>query len=213
MIVPFAVISTSFFDSPPWWGIPALTASATLVGALIAFWSARASDKRKHKRDTEERIMMDTRAVGIEYLDAADSLSRLIRAQSDPSREKAATQFLQAMAIALIDMQKVRGKFELFAHQDALAAAKDLDVASVMLVIDISTGVNPEKDLESFESAKLRLVNILRKFSGVEEIDVDSVSEENKFKLQKDMVSILDYLEEGMAKRFANNQNEEERPK
>lgn len=76
-------------EKPPWWGIPAVTAGATMLGAFVAFSSTRASDKRKQKAEDARRYDEDIRkhcskflAQTDEYKKQAQEFNRLNAAES-----------------------------------------------------------------------------------------------------------------------------------
>ena len=57
----------------PWWWIPAVTAGATLVGALIAATVSWRSDKRKFKADDRRQWDKEIRDL---YLDVAEEMKK-----------------------------------------------------------------------------------------------------------------------------------------
>lgn len=56
----------------PWWGIPGVTASATVLGALVAYVSTRASDGRKTRNEDRRRWDEDIRSHCSSFLSASD---------------------------------------------------------------------------------------------------------------------------------------------
>lgn len=60
-------------EKPPWWGIPAVTAAATLLGAFVAYTSTRASDNRKTKNEDRRRWDEEVRTHAVKYLKFMDS--------------------------------------------------------------------------------------------------------------------------------------------
>ncbi|MDR6794733.1 hypothetical protein J2X12_004119 [Pseudarthrobacter oxydans] len=74
-------------EKAPWWGIPGVTATATILGAAVAYLSTRASDRRKTKIEDRRRWDQDVRKHGAEflsavdeYIDALDAFQRRFRA-------------------------------------------------------------------------------------------------------------------------------------
>lgn len=186
----------------PWWGVPVITASAVLFGALVAFLSARASDGRKAKRDQEERIMTDTRDVALEYLDAANALAATVRAQGDPSRALDVQSYLKAMQANLMAEQQKWGKFELFAHDNALEAGKGLETACLVLSLSAFQGRIPTEELQDFETAKYSFVNTLRKASGVGEIPYVFPDAATKERLDDGVASLKDDFSKDLENNF-----------
>lgn len=197
-----AEIAPALATASPWWGVPVITASAVLVGALVAFVSTRASDSRKFKRDKAERIMVDTRSVGLEYLAAASSLEGTIRAQQDLSRELQKREYLRAMQVALMNVQAKWGKFELFADEQALATGKDLDTACLVLFLSAFKGEVPSEELKEFGIAKYAFINTLRKSSGVGEIPYVFPEAQTKDDLDADVAILQQRFDEDLKKNF-----------
>ncbi|GAA3322642.1 hypothetical protein [Paeniglutamicibacter sulfureus] len=175
MIVPtiytsLASAAAETTATAPWWGVPIIAGGFLLIGASLAFLSTLASDKRKAKRDKDERIMIDTRTVGLEYLDAATELANVIRTQQDPSRALKRDEYLKAMQASLIRVNEKWRKFELFADEKALETGGRLDAACVLLSISAFGSEIPHDQLQDLETARYAFINTLRKASGVGEI-------------------------------------------
>ncbi|NYD78435.1 hypothetical protein [Arthrobacter cupressi] len=60
-------------EKAPWWGIPVITASATLLGAFVSYTSTRASDNRKAKNEDRRRWDEEVRTHCVKYLKYMDS--------------------------------------------------------------------------------------------------------------------------------------------
>lgn len=188
-------------STSPWWGVPAITGGAALFGAMVAFISAFAIDRRKAKRDKAERIMIETRTVGLEYLDSASSLARLIYTQRDPSRSLGTNEYAKAIQASLMNSQAGWEKFELFAHDDALRTGKDLSTACFVLAIEAFRG-HPIDELRNFESVKYAFINTLRKASGVGEIEHKQPDPETAEKLNDGVEAVFSRLDENMKVHF-----------
>lgn len=158
----------------PWWGVPALTGAATLFGALIAFFSVRASDNRKAKREREQRIMIETRDAGLEFLGAARHIEQLVKRQQTASRNKPIAEHITDLFDAIIDVEEKWGKFQLFAHDKALESGRELMASALSLMIPALDDEGTSKDLGEFGRKRLDFMNTLREASGVKKIERDS---------------------------------------
>ncbi|NHW45965.1 hypothetical protein HAV21_03510 [Paenarthrobacter sp. MSM-2-10-13] len=159
----------------PWWGVPLMAGVFLLIGAVIAFLSTRASDNRKAKRDKAERIMIDTRSVGLEYLEAATHLAEVVKGQESEHRALPSSEYLLAIHDALIDLRAKWRKFELFAQEDALKTGQALFNACLILMIPGFEKEEVAGSIRDFESAKLNFINTLRAASGVGIIEVKTL--------------------------------------
>jgi hypothetical protein len=216
-IIASAVLETVSTVPPapaaPWWGVPVLTGGATLFGALIAFISAHTADARKAKREKAERIMIDTRTVGLEFLEATNNLSRVFRGQSNPAKALAPTDYLTSVMEGIIALQEAWGKFELFAHDDALATGKALYDECFVLVIPALDRETESLSVEQFEEKKLAFVNTLRKASGVGRIEVKALEPEAREKLEADKDALLEDVADKLQRQYSNKEDQQkERP-
>lgn len=199
---PSASIAAATVDAAtaPWWGVPAITATAVLFGALVAYVSARASDERKAKREKAERIMLDTRTVGLEFLDAVNALVDAIKAQEDASRAVLGRPYLAVIQAAFIKVEAQWRKFELFARDDALITGQALNANCISLLIFALGSEHPTESLRSIEAAQYAFVNTLRKASGVGVIKYEDPDLETKKALDADLDVIMNFVEENLAK-------------
>ncbi|MBV1778682.1 hypothetical protein KRR55_06090 [Paeniglutamicibacter sp. ABSL32-1] len=203
MPTPPQVIVNMPDTGAPWWGVPLLAGFFLLVGSMITFLSLRASDKRKAERDKAERIMMDTRSVGLEYLAAVEALVDTLRGRQDPSRALVGTDYLRAMKANFNTVKVQWGKFELFAHDNVLEKGKALDTACVVLFMTAFESDPPSEELRKFEIAKYSFINTLRKASGVDEIPYVFPDATTQEKLEADMARLRDQFSESLVKNFA----------
>jgi hypothetical protein len=180
----------------PWWGVPLMAGVFLLTGACIAYFSTRASDNRKAKRDKAERIMIDTRSVGLEYLEAATHLAEVVKSQESEHRALPANEYLLAIHDALIDLRSKWRKFELFAQEDALKTGQGLFNACIILMIP---GIDEESVVErlrDFEHMKLSFINTLRAASGVGIIEVAPIDPDTEKELKEASKALVDDIGE-----------------
>lgn len=71
----------------------------------------------------------------------------------------------------------------------------------MLLLVDVVSDWDVAKNLAEYESSKLALVNVLRKASGVGEIDAKLPDPEIKKRLDDDMAAVLGHIEESMTKK------------
>ncbi|KUM39013.1 hypothetical protein AR689_07615 [Arthrobacter sp. EpRS71] len=199
---------TAQTEGAPWWGVPALTGGATLFGALIAYLSARSADTRKAKREKAERIMIDTRTAGLEFLEAVNSISLAFRGQSNPAKALTPNDFLTSVMDGILALQDAWGKFELFAHDDALTTGKTLYDECIVMVLPALDRERESLNLEDFEEKKLAFVNTLRKASGVSPIVVKVMEPEAKKKFEEDKEKVFDHLSEKLERQYSGHKKE-----
>jgi hypothetical protein len=192
----------------PWWGVPVIAGCFLLIGASLAFLSTLASDKRKAKRDKAERIMIDTRSVGLEFLEAADVLATLVTRQQSEFRALPGTEYMVSIIDAVEGMQDKFGKLELYAHDDVLDAAKKLRLLCIALISLPGDEEATADSLKDYELAKLGLINTLRKASGVGIIESKTMDPEQKKKLDVDMAAVLDTVGDQYAQKFGTKSEE-----
>lgn len=77
-LTPSLVIITLPSSSAPWWGVPLIAGVAALVGSLITFWTTRASDLRKAKREEECQWDDEIRSESRKFLTSAAKISEAL---------------------------------------------------------------------------------------------------------------------------------------
>ena len=130
-------------EKAPWWGIPAVTAGATILGAIVAFTSTRASDRRKQKAEDARRYDEDIRkycskflAQTDEYKKQAQEYNRLDAAEStakavDPKTGEA----MLKSTIALRAQSAARKKASVALNQLEFIAPKKLHDLCLQLYV------------------------------------------------------------------------------
>lgn len=176
----------------PWWGVPLMAGVFLLIGAVIAFLSTRASDNRKAKRDKAERIMIDTRAVGLEYLEAATHMAEVVKAQESEHRALPSNEYIVAIHDALIDLRAKWRKFELFAQEDAMRTGQALFNTCLILMIPGFEKEEVAESIRDFEREKLNFINTLRAASGVGIIEVPTIDPETENDLKDASATLID---------------------
>lgn len=63
-------------EKSPWWGIPLITGLATLFGALVAFISTRASDRRKARHEDNRRYDEEIKKICAKFLSHNDEYKK-----------------------------------------------------------------------------------------------------------------------------------------
>lgn len=188
--------------------MPVIAGCFLLIGASLAFLSTLASDKRKAKRDKAERIMIDTRTVGLEFLEAADALATLVRRQQSHFRALPDTDYLVSVIDAVEGTQDKFGKLELYAHDDVLDAARKLHTLCIVLISLPDDEEATADSLQEYELAKLDLINTLRKASGVGTIENKTMDPENKKKLDTDAGIVLNHVGQQYERKFGTKSEE-----
>ena len=192
----------------PWWGVPSITAGAALFGAVIGLCSALAIDTRKAKRDKAERIMIDTRTVGLEFLEAADRLATLVKRQQSEFRALPGTDYMVSIIDAVEGMNDKFGKLELYAHEDVLDAAKEVRLLCIVLISLPDEQEATADTLRDYELAKLGVINTLRKASGVGIIESKTMDPQSKKKLDAEAAAVLDHVGHQYARKFGTTNEE-----
>lgn len=164
------VISNTPATSNSWWVVPVLAGSFVIVGALIAFFSTRASDSRKAKRDREQRIMIETRESGLEFMHAVSAIVSLVKLQRTKSGRKPVEVYLAKLSDAMTDLEEKWHHFELHAAEDALESGRMLLKATLALMIPAQDAEGTSRDFGTVSRSRHDFVNVLRKASGVKEI-------------------------------------------
>ncbi|WP_437770618.1 hypothetical protein [Arthrobacter sp. KNU40] len=159
----------------PWWGVPLLAGIFVLIGALAAFLSTRASDRRKSKNEDARRYDEEIKNLGGKFLTNADeykkksqdyarlSKSSTIRSVTDPKTGK----MMRQTDIALRDKSKAQHKANEALNQLSFVAPERLHAACrAMLVsalrIDMHEKNDPETD-EEFRRRRHLVLNELRR--------------------------------------------------
>lgn len=171
-----------------------------LIGALVAFLSTRASDSRKANRDKAERIMIDTRAVGLEYLDAATHLAEVVKSQESALRALPSNEYLLAIHDALISLREKWRKLELFAQEEALETGRSLFNACIVLMVPGNHDGEAAQSLREFEHKKLRFINTLRAASGVGIIKVETIDAATEKELKEASDALVDDIGERLTR-------------
>lgn len=184
----------------PWWGVPLMAGVFLLIGAVIAFLSTRASDSRKAKRDKAERIMIDTRSVGLEYLEAATHMAEVVKSQASEHRALPSNEYFVAIHDALIDLRAKWRKFELFAQEDALKTGQGLFNACLILMIPGFDEEEVTASIRDFESEKLNFINTLRAASGVGIIKVHPIDPDTERDLKDASAALVDDIGERLTR-------------
>lgn len=187
-------------NGAPWWGVPLMAGIFLLIGALVAFLSTRASDGRKAKRDKAERIMIDTRAVGLEYLDAATRLAEVVKSQESALQALPSNEYLAAIHDALIDLREKWRKLELFAQEEALDTGRALFNACIVLMVPGSQVGQTADSLREFEEEKLQFINTLRAASGVGIIKVELVDAATEKELKEASAALVEDIGERLSR-------------
>ncbi|MDQ0869042.1 hypothetical protein QFZ70_001515 [Arthrobacter sp. V1I9] len=190
----------------PWWGVPLMAGVFLLIGAVIAFLSTRASDNRKAKRDKEERIMIDMRTVGLEYLEAATHLAEVVKGQQTEHRALEPNDYLQAIHDALIDLREKWRKFELFAREDAMKTGQGLFNSCLVLMIPFGEEEDIAASIRDFENEKLAFINTLRAASGVGIIKVPEIDPATEEELREAKDSLLDLIGDRLGRTYGDSE-------
>lgn len=182
---PLPIVISMPDSGSPWWGVPIITAGAVLIGAFIAFLSVRASDARKARRDTAERIMLDTRSVGLELIEVVNRFSNLIRDTSAYAKQLDKNESFITAYDSIVPFQRVWTKFELYAQNDVLESGLELRREWVDILLLVGNKPITLIEFDRLEEKRLAFVNTLRKASGVEHIDAFGVKPLAKKKVQR----------------------------
>jgi hypothetical protein len=132
----------------PWWAVPAITAGATVFGALVAFFSAMWSDHRKRKgedrRQWDKEIRdiyvdvakclnaFDALRLRVNYADEADLLNpshELRESKRTAAQEHNTTQYPQIPPIEA-ELQSIYDRAEIIVDDDLL---KEIDGIMAMI--------------------------------------------------------------------------------
>ncbi|MDP9984566.1 hypothetical protein J2W14_003993 [Pseudarthrobacter oxydans] len=146
----------------PWWSVPLLAGLFVVLGALVAFFSTRASDNRKAKREEKERIMSDSREAAMDVIEAARTIQHLAMMQQTESRALPADKLTTLTSDATTKLENAWSRFQVYGDEKAIEAGTRLMVASMLLK---NPGIKERAAIDRsaiFIKACTDFINILR---------------------------------------------------
>ncbi|MDQ0924550.1 hypothetical protein QF038_003058 [Pseudarthrobacter sp. W1I19] len=162
-------------EKASWWGIPAVTAAATILGAIVAFTSTRASDNRKQKAEDARRYDEEIKDLGSKFLTYTDEYkknsqdyNRLSKAATYRSVTDAKTgKSMKQSDIALRDQSVARHKAHKALNKLSFVAPESLHgVCRTLIVAAIRIDMLEKNDKTTNDEYRFRrraVLNELRK--------------------------------------------------
>ncbi|MGF9648849.1 hypothetical protein AAIH32_12785 [Pseudarthrobacter oxydans] len=182
-------------EKAPWWGIPGVTGAATLVGALIALRSARASDDRKAKAEKEAKRLADTREAAQELLKVGREIENLVVGQETKTRSKPAIDYMNATMDVAMKLHQVWGTFELVSIESALKPGEDYYSASSVLAIPRAKSDERTAALDYAAIKRMEFINSLRTAAGLPAITRMPGKTISREELESDDAKKAEYLQ------------------
>lgn len=158
-------------EKAPWWGIPLITGAATLFGALVAFGSTWASDRRKAKREKKDKQIEDTREAANELISLGREIETLVMMQETKARALDAREYVKATMDNAMRLKDVWATFELQAMKSTLKPGEEFFKVLLVLVIPTVDSKVRLARLNAYSVARLNFVNSLRTMAGLAKID------------------------------------------
>lgn len=157
----------------PWWGVPLLAGLFVIIGAAVTYFSTRASDKRKVKREDKVRIATESTESASKLMEEAARIEKLVAQQQTLSHAKFQGDYLNEITALLEDLDSAWTKFELVADKDLLQPGKDLFAAAIAVALPDLSEESTSHFRGEYHRKHLALVNALRAINGVEPIERD----------------------------------------
>lgn len=134
---PVPIVINMPASGSPWWGVPAITATAVLFGALVAFFSTRFSDQRKRKADDRRQWDKEIRDL---YLEATACCDDIRKSRWEGSSGGVTPSYERARGAAN-KLKTVSDSLELIAEPKTVQAARKLEEVAENFANSLHDGI------------------------------------------------------------------------
>lgn len=179
-----------------------ITAGATILGALVAFISTRASDRRRAKREEQDRIKSDSREAAVEFIEACRHIEHMASLQQAESRAMPSGSLLEATFDATINLENAWSRFEVYGDKDAIAAGRPLMIAALLINIPDHNPRAAAKYRGEFITARYEFLNVIRKNTGLSLLAVPKYTPIVKEDFMEQYGEIIESYGEALLNRF-----------
>lgn len=124
-------------EKAPWWGIPGVTAGATMLGALVVFLSTRASDNRKQDAEDARRYDEDIRKYCSKFLVHIDEYKKQAQEFNHLNEAKSMVKAVDPRTGDMIFKKTIVLRAEIKARTKASAALNQLQFIAPLKLHDL----------------------------------------------------------------------------
>lgn len=155
----------------PWWGVPLLAGLFVIIGALVAFFSTRASDRRKAENDKETKQLSHTREAAEALLKVGNDLEMLVKEQETKTRARPANEYLDLCMEHVLKLKEVWAAYELVSVKSTLKPGEGYFAALLLLAMPTADSTKRTALLNAEATRRMDFINSLRTTAGLEKID------------------------------------------